>query len=330
MAFDGFDGKERRSSRRSPQVGNVIYVNFGAQDYTPVAGRDMFADHPDAPSYKPRRKTTRARATAKGTHSTAADWLTDLAFTQSDNGRMSRGRSYYQGGHVMNLEFVPGSITAKVIGSQPQPFSVAIMFPPRTDPQLARLPDLISQLDGGIQAVRSGQFSPDMLKILFGGHPYKARYYCDCPDKAKVCKHVVATMMAAADRVAADPGLVFQLRGLNLADMRLPKPARSAGVEPETPASAEGSRQKPQAAETAGSAKRAEPPSPEAIAAATDRFWNGGPLPEIPQLKTQSALADSDEQLLHKAMRTISYTSVDELCAVSDIEDLYYYLTHET
>ena len=316
-----FDGKERRSSRRSPQVGNVIYVNFGARDYTPVAGRDTFTD-PDAPSRKPRRKTMRARATAKGIRSTAADWLTDLAFTQSDNGRMSRGRGYYQGGHVMNLEFVPGSITAKVIGSQPQPFSVAIMFPPRTDPQLARLPDLISQLDGGIQAVRSGQFSPDMLKILFGGHPYKARYYCDCPDKAKVCKHVVATMMAAADRVAADPGLVFQLRGLNLADMRLPKPAGSAGAEPETsvPAGASGARQKPQA----------EAPSPEAIAATTDRFWNGGPLPEIPQLKTQSALADSDEELIHKAMRTISYTSVDELCAVSDIEDLYYNLTHET
>ena len=321
-----FDGKERRSSRRSPQVGNVIYVNFGARDYTPVTGRDMFAD-PDAPSHKPRRKTTRARATAKGTRSTAADWLTDLAFTQLDNGRMSRGRGYYQGGHVMNLEFVPGSITAKVIGSQPQPFSVSIMFPPRTDPQLARLPDLISQLDGGIQAVRSGQFSPDMLKILFGGHPYKARYYCDCPDKAKVCKHVVATMMAAADRVAADPGLVFQLRGLNLADMRLPKqsmkPAESAGSVPATPETSA-------SAGAAGSAKKAEAPSPESIAAATDRFWNGGPLPEIPQLKTQSALADSDEELLHKAMRTISYTSVDELCAVSDIEDLYYNLTHET
>ena len=321
-----FDGKGRRSSRRSPQADNVIYVNFGARDRAPVAGRDMFAD-PDAPSHKPRRKPTRARAKAKGTRSTAADWLTDLAFAQADSGRMSRGRGYYQGGHVINMEFVPGSITAKVIGSQPQPFSVAVMFPPRTDPQLARLPDLISQLDGGIQAVRSGQFSPDMLKILFGGHPYKARYYCDCPDKAKVCKHIVATMMAAADRVAADPGLVFQLRGLNLADMRLPKQstksAGSAGSVPPTPKTSA-------SAGSAESAKRAEAPSPEAIAAATDRFWNGGPLPEIPQLKTQSALADSDEQLLHKAMRTISYTSVDELCAVSDIEDLYYNLTHET
>ena len=318
-----FDGKGRRSSRRSPQVDNVIYVNFGARDRAPVASRDMFAD-PDAPSHKPRRKPTRARAKAKGTRSTAADWLTDLAFAQADSGRLSRGRGYYQGGHVINVEFVPGSITAKVIGSQPQPFSVAIMFPPRTDPQLARLPDLISQLDGGIQAVRSGQFSPVMLKILFGGHPYKARYYCDCPDKAKVCKHIVATMMAAADRVATDPGLVFQLRGLNLADMRLPKQstksAGSAGSVPPTP----------KTSASAGSAKRAEAPSPEAIAAATDRFWNGGPLPEIPQLKTQSALADSDEQLLHKAMRTISYTSMDELCAVSDIEDLYYNLTHET
>ncbi len=321
-----FDGKGRRSSRRSPQVDNVIYVNFGARDRAPVAGRDMFAD-PDAPSHKPRRKPTRARAKAKGTRSTAADWLTDLAFAQADSGRLSRGRGYYQAGHVINVEFVPGAITAKVIGSQPQPFSVVIMFPPRTDPQLARLPDLISQLDGGIQAVRSGQFSPDMLKILFGGHPYKARYYCDCPDKAKVCKHIVATMMAAADRVAADPGLVFQLRGLNLADMRLPKQstksAGSAGSVPPTPKTSA-------SAGSAESAKRAEAPSPEAIAAATDRFWNGGPLPEIPQLKTQSALADSDEQLLHKAMRTISYTSMDELCAVSDIEDLYYNLTHET
>lgn len=321
-----FDGKGRRSSRRSPQADNVIYVNFGARDRAPVAGRDMFAD-PDAPSHKPRRKPTRARETAKGTRSMAADWLTDLAFAQADSGRMSRGRGYYQGGHVINVEFVPGSITAKVIGSQPQPFSVAIMFPPRTDPQLARLPDLISQLDGGIQAVRSGQFSPDMLKILFGGHPYKARYYCDCPDKAKVCKHIVATMMAAADRVATDPGLVFQLRGLNLADMRLPKqstkPAGSAGSVPATPETSA-------PAGASGAAKKAEAPSPEAIAAATDRFWNGSPLPEIPQLKTQSALADSDEELLHKAMRTISYTSVDELCAVSDIEDLYYNLTHET
>ena len=321
-----FDGKGRRSSRRSPQVDNVIYVNFGARDRAPVAGRDMFAD-PDAPSHKPRRKPTRARAKAKGTRSTAADWLTDLAFAQADSGRLSRGRGYYQAGHVINVEFVPGAITAKVIGSQPQPFSVVIMFPPRTDPQLARLPDLISQLDGGIQAVRSGQFSPDMLKILFGGHPYKARYYCDCPDKAKVCKHIVATMMAAADRVATDPGLVFQLRGLNLADMRLPKQstksAGSAGSVPPTPKTSA-------SAGSAESAKKAEAPSPEAIAAATDRFWNGGPLPEIPQLKTQSALADSDEQLLHKAMRTISYTSVDELCAVSDIEDLYYNLMHET
>ena len=127
--------------------------------------------------------------------------------------------------------------------------------------------------------------------------------------------------------MAADPGLVFQLRGLNLADMRLPKqsmkPVGSAGSVPATPETSA-------SAGSAGAAKKAEAPSPEAIAAATDRFWNGGPLPEIPQLKTQSALADSDEELLHKAMRTISYTSVDELCAVSDIEDLYYNLTHET
>ena len=35
-------------------------------------------------------------------------------------------------------------------------------------------------------------------------------------------------------------------------------------------------------------------------------------------------------EIVRMALWRSSYTSVDELCAVSDIEDLYYNLTHET
>ena len=39
------------------------------------------------------------------------------------------------------------------------------------------------------------------------------------------------------------------------------------------------------------------------------------------------ALDDSDTDLLHQAMRQVSYTSIEQLRAVSDIEDLYDHLT---
>ena len=38
-------------------------------------------------------------------------------------------------------------------------------------------------------------------------------------------------------------------------------------------------------------------------------------------------IEDSDLDLLHKAMQTISFTNIDQLRAVSDLEDLYDELT---
>ena len=40
------------------------------------------------------------------------------------------------------------------------------------------------------------------------------------------------------------------------------------------------------------------------------------------------SIDDSDPDLLRKAMRSVSHTNLDLLRAVSDIEDLYYHLTH--
>ena len=50
-------------------------------------------------------------------------------------------------------------------------------------------------------------------------------------------------------------------------------------------------------------------------------------MPQLPNPKIASALDDSDLDALHKAMRSISYTAIDELRAVADIEEMYDFLT---
>ena len=57
-------------------------------------------------------------------------------------------------------------------------------------------------------------------------------------------------------------------------------------------------------------------------------FWGDKTaLPQLPNTKIASALDDSDLDALHKAMRSISYTAIDELRAVADIEEMYDFLT---
>lgn len=54
-----------------------------------------------------------------------------------------------------------------------------------------------------------------------------------------------------------------------------------------------------------------------------DSFWNGRELPALPDPKIAPAIDDSDINYLHKALRMVSYTSLEQLRAVSDIEDMY-------
>ena len=56
-------------------------------------------------------------------------------------------------------------------------------------------------------------------------------------------------------------------------------------------------------------------------------FWAGRKLPELPRPKVAPMIEDSDIDLLHSAMQTVSFTNIDQLRAVSDIEDLYDALT---
>lgn len=288
------DNNESKRKLRTHTRDNVIFANFGNK--TRVRGADSPSASPagSESASGPASVETRDRG-----FSPAAQRLRQLVRENTDEGRVKRGRDYYRNKHVLNPRIGHGSISADVAGSQNLPFQVSITFPYRSTDQLAEVTKELAETTGGVALARAGNLSEAMLDNLLADTASDLRFRCDCPDHSHCCKHAVAVAYHAADMMGADPGLVFSLRGLNLVSLEHSVAMQARKI----------------------SAERAK--------GSHEGFWNGADLPDLPEPKKAPALEDSDEMLLHKAMRMCSLTSVDELRAVADIEDMYDFLVNK-
>ncbi|WP_018295817.1 SWIM zinc finger family protein [Corynebacterium lubricantis] len=229
--------------------------------------------------------------------SPAATRVFNAAVQKTDQGRVKRGRQYAANGHVIDLQFRPGAIVGQVVGSQNEPFVVTMRLPYRSDEDLGGVIRILSETPNGITRARKGEMSEEILGILLAERSDDIWFSCDCPDNSPACKHAVAVAEKAAVKIDSDPTLLFQLRGLSLTSIERRVRATAASVAKEN--AEEGS----------------------------EYFWSGRGLPDLPQPKVAPMLDDSDMDLLHKAMQTISFTNIDQLRAVADIEDMYDELT---
>ncbi|RNE48425.1 hypothetical protein [Corynebacterium alimapuense] len=262
-----------------PQEDNVIYANFGSR--TRVSG-------PTEVSKSTPRRPRPAMAPA-------AQLLIDVVTNRADSGRLTRGRQYATGGHVVSLEILSGRVHGQVAGSQNEPFNVTIQLPYRSTDDIAGVAAELARTPNGLRRARQGEVSESLLEVLLAEDLDDIRLLCDCPDSAPVCKHKVAVVEKLAAKIDADPLMLFELRGMNLVSLEQAVMAQ------------------------AQNASRESESDPE-------KFWTGRDFPDLPNPKVAPALEDSDLDLLHKAMRTISYTNIEQLRAVSDLEDLYDHL----
>lgn len=266
---------------------NVIYANFGTRKRVSTPAE---VNHVDRSGRLLSR--TAARISSFTSH-------------EADRGRLSRGRQYAEGGHVVGLEIRNGAIHGRVAGSQNEPFSVLIQLPYRDNDDIAALAGHFARTPNSVANARKGLLSEDALDTLFASEAEELRLSCTCPDSAYTCKHVVAVGDRLATRADADPSVIFNMRGLDF--VRLEKAVMDQSQQV--------SRESFGASDLSAEEKN-------------DVFWNGRELPKLPHPKVAPALEDSDPDLLRKALRAVSHTNIDLLRAVSDIEDLYYHLTH--
>lgn len=138
----------------------------------------------------------------------------------ADAGRLSRGRSYARSGQVMDLRVEPGTVTARVQGSRPQPYAVALRLAPFTDAEWARVEEAMAGQALFLAALLAGEMPRDVEQAfaaadlsLFPVKPKDLRSDCSCPDATNPCKHVAATYYILAEAFDTDPFLVLRWRG---------------------------------------------------------------------------------------------------------------------
>jgi uncharacterized Zn finger protein len=177
----------------------------------------------------------------------ASRWIAALEKLVDPN-RLSRGRSYARSGQVVKLEIGRGGVAARVQGSRPTPYKVAITIRPLSDEQWAKVCDAMAA--EAIYAARllSGEM-PEQIEEVF--HAAGASLLpatlgdlttdCSCPDWANPCKHVAAVQYLVGEQFDVDPFLMFELRGRSKDDIASALRARRVDslAEPAAPLATE-------------------------------------------------------------------------------------------
>jgi uncharacterized Zn finger protein len=160
--------------------------------------------------------------------------------------RLQRGRSYARSGQVLSIAIGPGSVSASVQGSRPQPYRVSIEVKPLSRQDWRKLADVVSSQAIFGAKLLGGEMPQDIETAfqtaglsLFPQRSNDLHTHCSCPDSSNPCKHIAAVYYLLGEEFDRDPFLVFQLRGmardefLNLLGESLPAVVKEAQVTPE-------------------------------------------------------------------------------------------------
>lgn len=134
--------------------------------------------------------------------------------------RLERARNYARQGNVLSIEFSDRRVLAKVQGTQPEPYEVALWLDVFGDEEWGYVIETLSQraifsaklLAGEMPQNIEDVFAQNGLR-LFPFNLDEVHSQCSCPDKANPCKHIGAVYYMLGDRFSEDPFVLFQLRG---------------------------------------------------------------------------------------------------------------------
>jgi uncharacterized Zn finger protein len=134
--------------------------------------------------------------------------------------RLQRGRSYARRGQVIEFTLAAGKVTARVQGSRPDAYQVAITVRPLTGEQwravearlksqaLFRARLLAGEMPAEIEEVFASCGTP-----LFPQTAGDLTMSCNCPDWGVPCKHLAAVCYVLAEAFDDDPFAMLAWRG---------------------------------------------------------------------------------------------------------------------
>ncbi|OKH29176.1 SWIM zinc finger family protein [Chroogloeocystis siderophila] len=174
-------------------------------------------------------------------------WL-DLLDSYRFKKRLERARNYARQGNILGIQFEGAKVSARVQGTEPEPYHVSLFLEPFTDEQWGYVIETMSQRAIFAAKLLAGEMPPNIEEVftanglsLFPFTLSEVRSKCSCPDKANPCKHIGAVYYQLGDRFSEDPFVLFQLRGRTknqiidaLRELRSAHQEEVVSTEPET------------------------------------------------------------------------------------------------
>lgn len=144
----------------------------------------------------------------------------DLVESFADAGRLQRGRAYARKGNVFDLRVEAHEVTAKVRGSAPEPYEVALGIEAidedgwrAVEAELASRALFRARLLAGEMPPEIEWVFAELGLALFPDSASDLHLMCDCPDWGDPCKHAAAVLYLLAEAFDDDPFLILQWNG---------------------------------------------------------------------------------------------------------------------
>src|SRR5436309_2770234 len=146
-------------------------------------------------------------------------WCDNLERYSDYQNRLPRGRTYVRNGSVIDLQIAPGQVKAMVSGSSI--YNNTIKVAPVGEARWKSIcEDCAGAIDSLVELLQGRLSKGVMERICRQGaglfpSPKEIRLSCDCPDGARMCKHVAAVMYGIGARFDRQPELLFRLRAVD-------------------------------------------------------------------------------------------------------------------
>ncbi|MEV0490452.1 SWIM zinc finger family protein [Streptomyces atratus] len=146
-------------------------------------------------------------------------WVAALESLSMDEGRLARGRTYADSGHVAAITVTPGRVVAYVQGSRPRPYRTELRLRTLTDTGWDTFLDAAAERPGHLSALLAKEMPHGLVDtaaetgigLLPAANDLDPS--CSCPDHGWPCKHVAALCYQMARLLDTDPFVLLLLRG---------------------------------------------------------------------------------------------------------------------
>jgi uncharacterized Zn finger protein len=152
-------------------------------------------------------------------------WNKNLENYADFKNRISRGKAYVKSGAVLDLKISEGKVEAIVQGNSSKPYNVTISIDKLDKRDWEKVKQLCNRKIDTLETLLLGSF-PKVFDEMFSNSkngifpsPKEIHFKCTCPDSARMCKHIAATLYGVGSKLDEDPILFFKLRDIDFQDL---------------------------------------------------------------------------------------------------------------